>query len=236
MQLMINNLVKRISHKLMVLSLFRPQVTRIDLITLGDKLASWTIPSRYLDKNSKIICVGAGENISFEMEIVKLYNSKVHLFDPTPKSKAYVMKIISKIDLLNFYEIGISDFDGNQNFYSPKNKEHVSYSLVNIQNTDDFIEVKVNSLLTIMKSLDFQEIDLLKLDIEGAEYQVIDYILENKIEIKIFCVEFDEVFHQIDSDFKIRIKNYVKKLIDHGFVCVNVTLYQNYTFVHKKYL
>ena len=43
-----------------------------------------------------------------------------------------------------------------------------------------------------MGELGHTYIDLLKIDIEGAEYVVIESIIREKINIKCLCIEFDE--------------------------------------------
>ena len=69
-------------------------------------------------------------------------------------------------------------------FYSPTNKEYVSYSISNFQNNfskdTDFIEVTTITLEDIVNENSILGIDILKLDIEGAENQVIPNILRKK--------------------------------------------------------
>ena len=41
-----------------------------------------------------------------------------------------------------------------------------------------------------MKDLGHTSLDVIKMDIEGAEYEVLDTIIEDKIDIGVLCVEF----------------------------------------------
>jgi hypothetical protein len=75
-----------------------------------------------------------------------------------------------------------------------------------------------------MRELGHDFLDLLKLDIEGAEHLVIDSILAEDLRIRILCVEFDQ---------PIPIRRFLvtlKKLRSAGYrlVCVDRL---NYTFV-----
>src|SRR5690606_22369056 len=97
-----------------------------------------------------------------------------------------------------FFKIGLWDKKGSLKFYFPKNKDHVSHSLLNLQKTHDYIKVSVDSLKNIAKKNKHKKIDLLKIDIEGAEYKVLNSISKDKLEVKIICVEFDEMFHPMD--------------------------------------
>jgi hypothetical protein len=52
------------------------------------------------------------------------------------------------------------------------------------------LEVECIDLDSLMKQNKHDHIDLLKLDIEGCEYEVIDQILKCRLPVKQICVEF----------------------------------------------
>jgi len=54
----------------------------------------------------------------------------------------------------------------------------------------DAIEVTVRRLSTIMRELGHGAIDLLKMDIEGAEYEVVADLLECGVDVRQLLVEF----------------------------------------------
>jgi Methyltransferase FkbM domain len=57
-------------------------------------------------------------------------------------------------------------------------------------------------------------IDLLKIDIEGFEYEVLESCLAERIPIKQICVEFHDFFPDIP---KIKTTNMIRALQFHGF-------------------
>ena len=77
------------------------------------------------------------------------------------------------------------------------------------------------------------ELDLVKIDIEGAEYRVIDSIIEDKVKINILCVEFDEYHHPLDTQYKSRIRKSVNRILSNGYFLVFSDGKGNYTFVSK---
>lgn len=84
-------------------------------------------------------------------------------------------------------------------FFEPINPQHVSHSIVNYQQgyRDDtsYIEVATvtpSELLTEL-GLRTSEIDLIKLDIEGAEVEVLMHCMIKGIKPKQILVEFDEL-------------------------------------------
>ena len=50
------------------------------------------------------------------------------------------------------------------------------------------------SLIDLMARHGHDHIDLLKMDIEGFEYEVIDHIFEKQITLRQLCVEFHDRF------------------------------------------
>jgi hypothetical protein len=55
---------------------------------------------------------------------------------------------------------------------------------------DSFIELKVNRLKTMMEKLNHTKINLLKMNIEGGEYCVIDDLVSSNLDIAQIVVEF----------------------------------------------
>ena len=98
----------------------------------------------------------------------------------------------SKIHMNNF---GLFTDNKNLNFYKPLNPNYVSHSLDHTMRNvrkNEFIEVPVKNLKTIMKDLNHDHIDLLKIDIEGVELEVLNQMLDQKIFPKYLCVDFDK--------------------------------------------
>ena len=76
-------------------------------------------------------------------------------------------------------------------------------------------------------------IDLLKLEIEGAEYTVIDSLIRDKADVKIIAVEFDEIYHKKGVAHLVRIRNYTRKLQKAGYVLVHSNEHYKRTFIRK---
>ena len=85
-----------------------------------------------------------------------------------------------------------------------------------------------------MKSFGHTSIDLLKLEIEGAEYKVIETIIEDKLDIKAILVEYDEVFHSKGFPYLFRIKKSKDLLLNNGYKLVHTTDLFKCLFVKKE--
>jgi FkbM family methyltransferase len=205
--------------------------SRSDMKEIGTKYGGWVVPIGLLDSGSICYCVGCGEDISFDIGLIDNFGCHVFSFDPTPRAIKYVENVAGQNSKYHFVEIGLWDKEDTLKFYAPKNPEHVSHSIVNLQKTTDYIEVKVKRLRKIMRENGHEKIDLLKLDIEGAEYKVIDSIIEDNIDIKVICVEFDEWSNPLDNKYKMRIRSSIDSVLAYGYSLVWSQGNGNYTFV-----
>jgi FkbM family methyltransferase len=190
---------------------------RDDLRQIGTDYGGWVVPFRLLNRNPVCYCVGCGEDISFDLGLIDEFGCHVYGFDPTPRAIKYVREHAKQYDKYHFSDFGIWDKEDILIFYAPRNPEHVSHSILNLQKTEDYFEAKVERLSSVMQRNGHDKLDLLKLDIEGAEYQVIDSIIEDKLNIMILCVEYDERYNPLDNKYKERIKESVNKLVNFGY-------------------
>ncbi len=204
---------------------------RNDLKEIGTKYGGWVVPTSLLNVDSICYCVGCGEDISFDIGLIDYFKCDVYGFDPTPRAIKYVESVAGQNPKYHFFEVGLWDKEDTLKFFVPENPDHVSHSLLNLQKTEDYISVRVKRLSSLMKELSHDRIDLLKIDIEGAEYKVIESIIEDRIDIKVICVEYDEYFHSIDDKYQDRIQASVKSLVTHGYLLVCAQGNCNYTFV-----
>jgi FkbM family methyltransferase len=173
-----------------------------------------------------------GEDITFDESLIGAYGVTVHAFDPTPSVIDWVSGAVLPKSFA-FHPYGVADFDGTAEFFPPQNQSYVSHSMV--QNTGrDGIRVPVRRMATIMRELGHQKIDVLKMDIEGAEYAVIDDIVREGISIGQFLVEFHDRFASVGIG---STRAAIEKLEGIGFVPIaNGESGDEFTFIHSSQL
>lgn len=134
-------------------------------------------------KKLSALTFGIHDEIAFELELKKL-GFVVHSFDPSPIS----IKLFKNNPMLskhiNFHPIGLWINDGIVKFFEsdPKNilsDENKEYSIVNISDSNNFIEIECKKLITIVKELNLKGIDYIKLDIEGAVPKILNDFFDN---------------------------------------------------------
>lgn len=225
--------VKRILKSLIGKDFFIKEQIKVDKVMHGGEngYGGWDIYEEGLNANSIVYSFGVGEDASFDISIIKKFGVIVNAFDPTPKSIAWVKQqnFPSKFKM---YEYGLADYDGSISFNPPENPEHVSHTILGRDETSkDSIDVKVKKLETILKELNHSHIDLLKMDIEGAEYQVIDSLIKSNIRPKQLLIEFHHRFPSVGIN---KSKNAIRQLSEIGYLIFSVSdSGEEYSFIHK---
>lgn len=132
---------------------------------------------------------GVGEDVSFELGLIERFNVCVNAFDPTPRSLTWVRSQALPAAFV-LHELGLAAWDGTASFSPPVDPTHVSYSMVRSDQVGSAIRAPVRRLATIAAMLGHTHINLLKMDIEGAEYAALPDCLSSGLEIDQILVEF----------------------------------------------
>lgn len=186
----------------------------------GSKRDPWVICPTSINRDSVIYSFGIGKNISFDLSLINRYGVYVHAFDPTPDSIQW-LKSQSLPQQFLPYEYGVADYDGVARFFPPENTKQVSHSIFERpEAAHHAVEVQVYRLPTILEMLGHTAVDILKLDIEGAEYTVIADLIKSKIKVQQLLVEFHHRFPKVGIE---RTKTTVKMLNNNGFRIFSVS-------------
>jgi FkbM family methyltransferase len=217
-----------------LLTMSRLEPTPIE--RLGSRYGGWKIPSSFLNGDSVAYCAGAGEDITFDVALIQRFGCHVYTIDPTPRAKAHVARTAPSDDRFHFLDVGLWDRDEVLKFYAPADPAHVSHSALNLQHTSEFFEAPVKRLSTLMREHGHTKLGLLKLDIEGAEYRVLDSLIADGVKADVICVEYDEALLPLDAAYLIRIRRSAYALMCHGYSLVAVEPACKLTFVSKELL
>jgi FkbM family methyltransferase len=210
----------------------------IKLERVGTNYGGWVIPDNLDLEFKTVYSAGVGEDISFDLLLHEKYNCDIFLIDPTERSKKHFNEIVDfyksgawifsgdiqaeykeyisnlKPDFskFNFLDIGLWDKTDVLKFFKQENKKYVSQTFIDNMFGTEFDEVNVDTIKNIMIKNQHSSIDLLKLDIEGAEVKVLNNMLDDKICPKYLCVEFDLFLKGVDKSNET--KSVIQRLID----------------------
>ncbi len=170
-----------------------------DITVFGD----WGLPLDVLNEHDIVYSFGVCDDIDFELALINLKKVQVYAFDPTPYSVDWVAQQSLPTEF-NFHPFAAAAEDGEFYLYPLVNKKGkksaIMYSFSAHQEArNDGVLVKALSLKSTMNKLGHDKIDVLKMDIEGAEYDFIDSILDTDIRPKLILVEFHHRFDDFDK-------------------------------------
>lgn len=184
--------------------------------------------------------------MSFDLLLWNKLKSKIVLIDPTIRAIQYFQEIQHYFnDNQNYKEkfknTYLNDLNFKQNFedfcyidkalwnkneklkfFKQSNPLYVSQSLIENMYTNDYYEVETITLIEIMKKFSYTKIDLLKMDIEGAEINVLENMLNNNIFPKFLLIEFDLKIK--NKDFYNTTDKIINTLLELGYLILGLAL------------
>lgn len=169
-----------------------------------------------LNYNSNIIDLGAN-NGGFSVEILRHYKSKCYAIEPNEKLFHSISQEIT--EKLN---VAVGKDDGIVKFFLSNNPEASSLIKDFETHWGNFSEVNVEqvSWKKMLAKLKLKDsiIEVLKIDIEGAELDIIETFDENDLKlINQITIEFHD---WLNKDLHMRTVKAIKKLVSHGYICI----------------
>jgi len=202
---------------------------------IGTEYGGWAVDLDLIPFGSTVISAGIGEDISFDSGLINLKNCNVIGIDPTEKARKYVEN--NKNEHFCFLQKALySESNKKIRIYKNTNPDYVSESITpshkSVSETD-FYEAETISLEDLLNK--YKNVSVLKMDIEGAEYEVLSSI--SKLDIPQICVEF----HHFCTDFTANdTEKCIKRLHRMGYILAHCTnehgAVKEATLVHQKYI
>jgi FkbM family methyltransferase len=162
------------------------------LANLGERSTgcSWTFCPDRLGPTSIVYSGGVGRDVTFEHALVQKFGCVVFLLDPSPTGLTTMNLPDNQIPQFRFSPVGLAGQSGTLRLAPPlADAEGSWFSHPNAANA---VEAPCFDLATLLRQNGHTRINLLKLDIEGAEYGVIDQILRERIQVDQILVEFHD--------------------------------------------
>ena len=164
---------------------------RSDLVIVGDlSYGGYRVPIGMLNALSIVYSVGVGEDIRFDLELIKRVGCTVHAMDPVPRAAEYARRAAANEPRFVFHQLAVWSRDETLTFHAPREAGHVSHSAVNLFDTEEAFQAKGRALRSLMQSWGHDHIDLLKVSAEGAEFAILEMLLRDGPVVPILCAEF----------------------------------------------
>lgn len=196
----------------------------MDIRYLGTEYGGWSVDLDLLNHGDLIIDAGLGEDVSFIDELNHHKEVKVIGIDPTEKSHRYVEQ--RGIENLELIKAAIGKFGQEKiEIFKNNNPEHVSESCYADHASTLGMESYFIDCISFKDLISKYSPALIKMDIEGAEYEV----LKECVGVKQICVEFHH--HCIPSKTKADTEACIQFMLDHGYKIISIAHDREYTIV-----
>ena len=195
------------------------------LVRLGRNFdGGYLVCNDSLKSCENLITLGVGDDISFEIDFEKLKNSTtVKMYDYSVNNYLFIKIILKYFRRLITFRTKFENLKNSINnfkiFLKFLKKQNVILEKLRIEKKAKFHnDITLNSILNKI----YNKKNLLKIDIEGSEYEIIDDIIKHNLKIKMLIIEF----HWINKNNKLFIKSFKKLKKQFDIVHIHVNNYR----------
>ena len=217
----------RLYLKNLIKEIFKLLGFRISKLNNYSNIESLEVISSILSKNSEIIIFDVGAHIGQSTKSYRKFFKKAYIysFEPSPES----FKSLSALNIKNFkpYNFGFSDKKTKEEFFINSNNTATNSLLsfaenatnvwgVNNLKTVEKIVCEFSTIDEFIKQNKIKQIDFLKIDVQGAEYLVLEGAKKTLLNKKIKVIQLEVFFGDTYVGQK-SIGFYIKLLENYGY-------------------
>lgn len=160
---------------------------------LGTTYGGWRIPDGAVGEGDICYCVGAGGDISFDLELIHRHGAVVRAVDPVQKYGDEALRQVGGDPRFSFRVAALATRDGPIRMQPHHESSSASLSAAGLYETEEWTEVAGLTLTSLMREFGDDHIDLLKLDLEGLEYELVPTLDLVAVGVRVFAIQLHHV-------------------------------------------
>ncbi len=191
--------------------------------------------------NKKSIVLDIGANIgNVSNYILEKTNTTIFAFEPNRLCFEIMVRRFVDNERIKTYNLAVSNYKGTSKLYLHKKSKGIndfnyieSSSLKNQKDNlskDNKVMINVINISEVLSK--FNEIDLIKIDVEGSEYEILPTLIAEKHKIKNVLCEFHGGYNKNNKNQMTNIKNryFTKSYLDIINYLKKNNLYNNWLY------
>lgn len=194
---------------------------------LGTPYGGWIMPRGVIEPGWTCYCVGVGADISFDLALVREHGVTVRAIEPVEQFVDQARREAAQEPRFSAHHAAIAAADGPLRMQRSHDPQSHSVSAAQLYDTAEFIEFPGRTLSSLMAELGDEKIDLLKLDIEGLEYELVPQFDLRALGVKVFATQLHHTGSVGDA------KRLIAGLKDQGYAPVGCRPAVKITFVRE---
>lgn len=205
----------------------------LNIVNIGNYLLNKSL----VNNMTVVYTFGVGESISFEEILSNQFHCKVFCYDPTSLAVNFMNNKDYDKNLIYFKDYGIWNEDKKVKFYhqSNQNQKNTGGSITNLFENVSYDLLQCYKLKTLMKQNNHKNIDILKLDIEGAAFEVLYDLINDEIYPKQIIAEFeysenDEIDYTKFNNWSDKLRKLISKFKKLNYKCYYLPRYSHHPY------
>jgi hypothetical protein len=179
------------------------------LTEVGTERGGWMVPAGTINGAWTCYCVGAGSDPGFDLELIRRYGATVRRVDPEEALRREAGPDVATDPRLTVIEATVAPQDGTSE---------------SGETTSDGREPP-RSLRSLMEQLGDQQVQLLKLNIGGDEYGLLETLDLRSLGVRVLLVKLHAT-RRVDEALRL-----LERLRSQGYQPVHCTPRAGFTFV-----
>ena len=151
-----------------------------------------------LNKNSVVLDLG-GFKGEWASKIYGRYGCRVEIFEPVPAFANRIQEHFKDVTEVNVHCLGLGARARQETIWI----EGEASSAYRADDKKNMVEIHIVDIAKWLAEANIEEIDLIKLNIEGAEYELLDRMIETGIHAK--CRDIQVQFHDLFPDAEVHM-------------------------------
>jgi FkbM family methyltransferase len=204
--------------------------SRVQVRCARQEHGEWWICPDAVRAGDVVYAFGIGRDLRFERAMATEYGTRVFAFDPTPWTAEWVAGERLP-ENLRYIPMCVAGYDGEADLHEPERRDGSHSMVAQGGQTGRTVPVPVRRLPSLMRELGHDRIDLLKLDVEGAEYDAVRDLLAMDITVRQVLVEFHHRFGRIGPE---PTREALRLLDDAGYRVFHISPHgREFSFIHE---
>jgi FkbM family methyltransferase len=169
-----------------------PRLPRVDVAGVADvgtPYGGYMLPTDHMGRGWLCYCVGTGADISFELELIRRWDALVRSFEAVPHFVEHLADLVAGEPRLTLEHAALAGSDRPLRMQITHVPGSQSVSAADLYDGDTYVEVPGRTLQSLMTEHGDSQLDLLKMDVEGLEYELLPTLDLNSLGVKVVCVQ-----------------------------------------------